>query len=226
MPQDRQAKLMAHIEGPLIAAMLIATDPARRATLLSYLDDTRLAAEVTALPLDRAALLIGLLPHDRAVAQLGMLAPEAASVLLNAMPTAQRLRLSEILDPRQVVELRRVAYSRAVTESLLRTAAETARVPGAPESTILIRVFRQVFGVAICYVESGPLGYPEALAAVRAFDEQAVHGLLLITDATPTAEVAGLLEELRRNGRPSLVVTWRYHDNDGVLGRALVRLAG
>lgn len=226
MPRDRQARLMARVDGRLIAAMILVADPPRQAVLLSYLDDERLADELTKLPLDRAAELVAVLPEERAVAQLGMLHPESAAALLNTMPSAQRLKLGTIIDPRQAVELRRVAYERAVNESLMRTAAETAHLPEASDSTILIRVFKQVFGVAVCYVESGPLDYPAAAAAVHAFSGQAVHGLLLITGAVPTDDVLTLMAELYRNGRPALVVTWRHHDNDGVLGRALVRLAG
>jgi hypothetical protein len=226
MPKDRQAKLMARLDGAIIARMIVVAEPSRQAVLLSYLDDERLSAELTKLPLDRAAHLVASLPHERAAAQLGMLHPEAAAALLNAMPSVQRLRLASNIDPRQAVELRRVAYEKAVTESLMRTAAETAQLPEPSDSTILIRVFRQVFGVAVCYVESGPLVHAAALAAVQAFDAQAVNGLLLVTDAVPTEDAITLMAEMYHNGRPSLVVTWRPDDNDGVLGRALVRLAG
>ena len=52
-----------------------------------------------------------------------------------------------------------------------------------------------------------------------------VEGILIISNGVPGAPAAELVAACR-GGTPALVATWESGDNGGVLGRALVRLAG
>jgi hypothetical protein len=71
----------------------------------------------------------------------------------------------------------------------------------------------------MCYVDGGPL--PAATTAVvrQVFAGHQVDGLLIVTNAVPVAEPDP-------DGVPARSVTWEPGDNDGILGRALVKVAG
>ncbi|MEV8504112.1 hypothetical protein AB0368_04665 [Actinoplanes sp. NPDC051475] len=226
MPRDRIDALLAAMDGRLIAKMLIAADPERRAALLSHLDDARLAAELALLPLAEAAAVLAALPATRARPQLDRVTSVHLAMLLDAMPGPQRRRLVDVLDPLRLADLRRVAYEKRVIESLRRTAAGLHWVPDDQGSNLLAGVMHRLFGVSVCYVDSGPLQSTAVAAAQQVFAEQQVHGLLLVTNATPSVQAAEMVTGPEHDGTPTLVVTWDPDDNDGVLGRALVRLAG
>jgi hypothetical protein len=221
MPADRVERLIAAMDGRLIARMLIATDPQRRAALLAHLDDTRLAAELALLPLTEAAAVVAALPPDRVTPQLGRVSSEHLAMLLDAMPGPQRRRLVDALDSRRLADLRRVGYEKAVIESLRRTSAHLSWVPDDRGSNLFASVFHRLFGIALCYVDRGWLPATAVPAAQHVFARERVHGVLIISNAPPDRPVPDSGSE-----RPALVVTWDPDDNDGVLGRALVRLAG
>ena len=226
MPKDRIARLLAGMDGRLIARLLIAAEPDRRAGLLRHLDDTRLAAELALLPMIEAASVLAALPPERARPQLDRVSPEHLGMLLDAMPAPQRRRLAGVLDPRRQAELRRVGFEKAVIESLGRTAAALRWLPDDPGSNLIAAVFQRSFGVALCYVDDGPLRTGPVVRAQQVFAAQQVAGLLIVTNAAPDEPVAEL-DAMTRQGDPkALVATWESGDNDGVLGRALVRLAG
>ncbi|GAA2490837.1 hypothetical protein Ahu01nite_029770 [Winogradskya humida] len=220
MPKDRIDRLLAVMDGRMIARMLIATDPARRLALLGHLDDTRLAAELALLPVVEAAAVLAVLPIERARPQLERGAPEHAAMLLDAMPAAQRTRLVAVLDPLRDAELRRVAYEKAVIDALRGTAATLQWVPDDHGSNLLAGVFHRLFGVALRHVADGPLPAVAVADAHRVFAQRQVHGVLIVTNAFTTEVPVPSREP------PALVVVWESGDNDGVLGRALVRLAG
>lgn len=223
MPKDRIDRLLAAMDGRLIARLLVAADPGRRAVLLNHLDDTRLAAELALLPLVEAAGVLAALPSDRASAQLNRVSSEHLAMLLDAMPSPQRQRLVGVLDPLRLADLRRVTYEKAVVESLRRTSARLQWVPDELGTNLFARVFHRVFGISLCYVHSGTLQSQAVSDARDAFAAGRVHGLLLVSNAPPSAAADELLADQRI---PALVVTWAPDGNDGVLGRALVRLAG
>ncbi|AGZ38883.1 magnesium transporter MgtE N-terminal domain-containing protein [Actinoplanes friuliensis] len=226
MPKDRVDRLLAAMDGRLIARMLIAADPDRRAALLHHLDDTRLASELALLPMVEAAAVMAALPPDRARPQLERVSSEHLGMLLDAMPAPQRRRLVDVLDPVRLSDLRRVAYEKAVIESLRRTAATLQWVPDDHGSNLLAGVFHRLFGVALCYVDDGPLQSAAVVHAQQVFVAQQVHGLLIVTNAAPSVQSVEVVMDPRYGGTPALVVSWESDDNDGVLGRALVRLAG
>jgi hypothetical protein len=62
--------------------------------------------------------------------------------------------------------------------------------------------------------------------AQQVFAAEQVQGLLVVSNAPPSIEAYDLVTDPRYAGTPAMVVTWDLDDNDGVLGRALVRLAG
>ncbi|MFI7602580.1 magnesium transporter MgtE N-terminal domain-containing protein [Actinoplanes sp. NPDC049681] len=226
MPRDRIDALLAAMDGRLIARMLIAAEPERRAALLGHLDDARLAAELALLPLTEAAAVLAALPATRARPQLDRVTSENLAMLLDAMPGPQRRRLVDVLDPLRLADLRRVAYEKKVIESLRRTAAGLHWVPDDPGSNLLAGVMHRLFGISLCYVDRGSLQSAAVAAAQRVFADQQVHGLLLVTNAAPSVQATEMLTGSDHGGTPTLVVTWDPDDNDGVLGRALVRLAG
>ena len=226
MPRERIDRLLAAMDGRLIARMLIAADPGKRAALLGHLDDARLAAELALLPMVEAAAVLAALPPDRARPQLEQVSSEHLSMLLDAMPGPQRRRLVQVLDPQRLHELRRVGYEKAVIEALRRTAAGLQWVPDDRGSNLLAGVFHRLFGLSLCYVDEGPLQSSAVCAAQEAFAAQQVHGLLIVTNAPPSVQAVELVTDPGYGGIPALVVTWESDDNDGVLGRALVRLAG
>jgi hypothetical protein len=226
MPKDRIDRLLAAMGGRLIAAMLIAAEPAKRAALLAHLDDSRLAAELALLPLVEAAGVLAALPTDRANAQLDRVSTEHLGMLLEAMPSPQRRRLVDVLDPLRLADLRRVGYEKAVIESLRRTAASLQWVPDDHGANLFAGVFHRLFGVSLCYVDDGTLQSRAVAAAQQVFAAEQVHGLLLISNAEPSTEAYALMTDPRYARTPAMVVTWDPDDNHGVLGRALVRLAG
>jgi len=146
MPKDRIDRLLAAMDGRLIARMLIAAEPAKRAALLTHLDDTRLAAELALLPLVEAAAVLAGLPSERTNAQLDRFSSEHLAMLLAALPTPQRRRLVEVIDPRRLADLRRVGYEKAVVEALRRTAANLQWVPDDTGTNLFAWVFHRVFG--------------------------------------------------------------------------------
>ncbi|MEV6600193.1 hypothetical protein AB0M36_25600 [Actinoplanes sp. NPDC051346] len=225
MPSDRVDALLGAMDGRLIAKLLIAAEPERRATLLGHLDDARLSAELALLPLVEAAAVLAALPAQRARPQLERVSSENLALLLDAMPGLQRRRLVDVLEPSRLADLRRVGYSKRVIESLRRTAAGLQFLDD-QDCDLLAGVLHRLFGVALRYVDAGPL-HPAAIAAAqRAFAAQQVHGLLIVTNAMAGAEAMHLAAHPRDAEIPTLVITWDPDDNDGVLGRALVRLAG
>lgn len=226
MPKDRIDKLLAAMDGRLIAKLLIAADPGRRAALLGHLDDARLAAELTLLPMVEAAAVLAALPPERARPQLDRVSADHLGMLLEAMPGPQRRRLVAVLAPERLHDLRRVGYEKAVIEALRRTSASLRWVPDDEGSNLLAGVFHRLFGVSMCYVDDGLLQSAAVVGAQRAFAAQQVHGLLIVTNAQPSVPAVELVTDPRYTGPPALVVTWACDDNDGVLGRALVRLAG
>jgi hypothetical protein len=226
MPKDRIDRLLGVMDGRLISRMLIAADPSRREALLSHLTDARLAAELALLPLVETARVLACLPSDRAAAQLERVSPAILTLLLDALPAAHRKRLAALLDPVHLVDLRRADYERAVIESLRRTAARLEWVPGVRGANLRAGVFHRLFGISLCYVDNGTLPSRAVAAAQQVFVDEQVHGVLLISNAEPSPEASELTLDARYAQTPALVVTWDRDDNDGVLGRALVRLAG
>lgn len=226
MPKDRIDRLLAAMDAVTIAKMLVAAGPARAAVLLGHLGDERLAAELTILPLAEAAAVLAVLPPDRAEAHLAPVSAENLALLLAAMPQPQRRVLSDALGPVRRLELRRVGYERAVIESLRRTAATLRWVPDAHGTNLFAGVFHRLFGISLCYVDSGALQSGAVAAAQELFAAEQVHGLLLVSNAPPSVEASDQMLDARYARTPALVVTWDHDDNDGVLGRALVRLAG
>jgi Mg/Co/Ni transporter MgtE len=226
MPADRIVRLIAAMDGRLIARLLIAADPARRATLLGFLDDTRLAAELALLPLVEAAEVMTALPPDRAGAQLDRVSSEHLSMMLDEMPGPARRRLVDVLDPMRLADLRRVTYERAVIDSLRRTSANLSWVPEDNGSNLYAALFHRVFGISLCYLDSGALPGATVAAAQHAFGQGVVHGLLVVSNAWPSPDSLHQIADQRWSMTPGALVTWNADDNDGVLGRALVRLAG
>jgi hypothetical protein len=226
MPKDRVARLLAAMDGRLIARLLLAADPDRRASLLRHLDDTRLAAELALLPMIEAASVLAALPPERARPQLDRVSTEHLGMLLDAMPASPRRRLAALLDPSRLAGLRRVAFEKAVLSSLGRTAAGLRWLPDDPGSNVLATVFRRLFGVALCYVDEGPLRSGPVRRAREVFAAHQVEGLLIVTNAIPDGPAAEFVARCPQGDLKALVATWESGDNDGVLGRALVRLAG
>ena len=226
MPRDRITRLIAAMDGRLIAKLLIAADPARRAALLGHLDDTRLAAELALLPMAEAAEVMAALPPDRAEAQLDRVASEHLAVMLDQMPGPARRRLVDVLDPVRLADLRRVTYERSVIDALRRTSANLSWVPEDQGSNLYAGLFHRVFGISLCYLDAGLLHTAAVAAAQQVFRQSGVHGLLVVSNAPPSHESLQLISDPHWSMGPGAVVTWSADDNDGVLGRALVRLAG
>jgi hypothetical protein len=226
MPKDRIDRLLAAMDGPLLAKLLLAAGPARAGTLLGHLGDARLGAELARLPLAEAAAVLAVVPTDRAGVQLREVTAENLALLLEAMPPPDRNRLTEALAPEHRVDLRRVGYERAVIESLRRTAATLRWVPRDQGTNLFAGVFHRLFGISLCYVDTGALQSGAVAAAQELFAAEQVHGLLLVSNAPPSVEASDQVLDARYARTPALVVTWDHDDNDGVLGRALVRLAG
>jgi hypothetical protein len=226
MPKDRIDRLLAAMDSRLISRLLIAAGADRVASLVNHLGEARLAAVLADFPLAEAAGLLAALPPQVAGAQLERVNPENLALLLEAMPAAQRSRLTQGLDSSRRQALRRVGYERAVIGSLRRTAATLRWVPGDRETNLLAGVFHRLFGVSLCYVDSGALQSEAIAAAQEVFAAEQVHGLLLVSNAAPSVEASDQILDARYARTPALVVTWDHNDNDGKLGRALVRLAG
>jgi len=226
MPKERIARLLGAMDGRLIARLLMAADPGRRASLLRHLDDTRLAAELALLPMIEAASVLAALPPERARTQVDLVSIEYLGTLLDAMPAPERRRLAAVLDPRRLADLRRVGFEKAVIESLGRTAAGLQWVPDDPGSNLIAFVFQRLFGVSLCYVDDGPLPPGPVAQARQVFAGRRVEGILIISNGVPGPPAAELVATACHGDTPALVATWESGDNDGVLGRALVRLAG
>jgi hypothetical protein len=226
MPKDRIDRLLAAMDARRIAELLLAADPGRRRTLLGCLDDSRLAAELALLPMAEAAAVVAALPIDRAVAQLDRVASEHLALLLDAMPGPQRRGLADALDPLRQADLRRVGFEKSVIEALRRTSATLAWVPDDHGSNLFAGVFHRLFGISLCYVDRGVLPSAAVRSAQGVFGREQVHGLLVVTNAVPAQEAEALTADPRRAGAPSVVLTWNPDQNDGALGRALIRLAG
>jgi Mg/Co/Ni transporter MgtE len=226
MPRDRIDRLLSAMDGRLLARMLIAADPDRRASLLNHLDDARLAAELALLPMAEAAAVMAALPPERATAQLDRVSSEHLALLLDAMPGPQRRRLVEAMDPLRLADLRRVGFEKSVIESLRRTSVNLSWVPDDYGSNLFAGVMHRLFGISLCYVDAGEMPPAAVVAAQRAFAQQQVHGVLVVTNVPPSLEAVTLVRDALFAGLPALVVSWDPEDNDGVLARALVRLAG
>jgi hypothetical protein len=226
MPKDRIDRLLAAMDSALICRLLIAAGTDRVAPLVHHLGEARLAAVLAECPLAEAAGLLVALPPQEASAQLKRVTPENLAILLEAMTAAQRDRLTEGLDSSHRQALRRIGYERAVIVSLRRTAATLRWVPGDGETNLFAGVFHRLFGVSLCYVDNGALQSEAVAAAQELFAAEQVHGLLLVSNAAPSVEASDQILDARYARTPALVVTWDRDDNDGKLGRALVRLAG
>jgi hypothetical protein len=226
LPRDRIDRLLAEMDGRLLARMLIAADPGRRASLLSHLDDRRLAAELALLPMAEAAGVVAALPPERATAQLDRVPAEHLAMLLGAMPDPHRRRLVGAMDPLLVADLRRVGFERSVIESLRRTSVNLSWVPDDYGSNLFAGILHRLLGISLCYVDDGEMSSAGVVSAQRAFAYRQVHGVLVVTNAAPTLEAVTLVHDPRYAGLPALVVTWDPDDDDGMLARALVRLAG
>lgn len=226
MPKDRVNRLLAVMDGQLIARMIVGADPARRATLLGYVDDERLATELAKLPMTESAAVYGVLPPDRLKTHLARVPSEELATMLLEMNPDHRRGVVESLDAERLVDLRRVAFEKKVIESLQRTAANLSWVPEDPGSNLFAGAFNRIFGISLCYVDDDDLQAEAVAVAQRTFAHALVHGLLVITNAAPTQEAITLVTRPNPIGPPSLVVTWDPDENDGILARALVRLAG
>jgi hypothetical protein len=178
-----------------------------------------------AAPPQRAVTVLLSTP-ERVRPQLDRAGPEHLAMLLDVMPAPQRRRLTAVLDPRRLADLRRVGFEKAVLSALGRTAAGLRRLPDDPGSHLLAGVFQRLFGVALCYVDEGPLRSGAVVRARQVFAAQQVEGLLIVTNAIPDGPAAGLVSCDPQGDLKALVATWESGDNGGVLGRALVRLAG
>jgi Mg/Co/Ni transporter MgtE len=220
MPKDRIDRLLAAMDGPLIARLIIAAAPPRRAALLSHLGDERLAAELALMPLLEAGAVLAVLPADRAGAQANRINPDRLASLLDTVPENRREKLVETLEPGRRLALQRVDFEKGVIEALRRTGATLQWVPGDRGANLLAGAFQGVFGVSLWHVDGETLPVSAVFEARRVFAGIRVRGLLLVTNADPP-----MLVPPAHDGVPALVVRRNPGDNDGVLGRALVRLA-
>jgi len=169
---------------------------------------------------------VAALPPERATAQLDRVSPEHLAVLLGAMPGPQRGRLVDAMDPLRRADLRRVGFEKSVIESLRRASVNLSWVPDDYGSNLFAGILHRLLGISLCYVDDGEMPSAAVVSAQRAFACQQVHGVLVVTNAAPSLEAVTLVHDARYAGLPALVVTWDPGDDDGVLARALVRLAG
>jgi hypothetical protein len=226
LPTHRIDRLLATMDAHLLARILVAADLDRRAALLGRLDDARLAAELALLPMAEAAGVLAALPPERASAQLDRVAADHLPMLLESMPDVPRGQLIEAMDPMRLAELRRVNYERGVIASLRRTSANLSWVPEDYGSNLFVGAMHRLFGVSLCYVDEGTLHTAAVMAAHDVFLPRQVHGVLIVTNAPASAEAIELIRGRRFSALRAAGVSWDAEDNDGVLARALVRLAG
>jgi hypothetical protein len=124
------------------------------------------------------------------------------------------------------VDLRRVGFEKSVIESLRRTSVNLSWVPDDYGSNLFAGIMHRLLGVSLCYVDDGEMSPAAVVSARRAFAYEQVHGVLVVTNAAPSLEAVILVHDVRYAGLPALVATWDPEEDDDVLTRALVRLAG
>jgi hypothetical protein len=227
MTPDRITTLVAFLDDPAIGDMLVAAEPSQRVALLAQLDARRIANILTGLSQRNAAAVLTSLPSGRVAAIMEDISPTESSALLDRLPLMIRMDVYDVMSADRAREVRRAAYCLHAVHALERTAAVLTPLPDEDCGGRNLRagVLGLVFGIGVRYIADGTLRLSDLVAAEAAVTRLPVHGVLIVTNAVPDAEVGRYEALAGTQGRHLRTVTWREDQGDGVLGRALVGLS-
>lgn len=207
-----------------VARVLVGAHPDRKADLLAVIGSDRIPAVLSRLTVHQLAEVVSVLPIDVAVRLVHDMSPRTAADLLLEIPTQRRAVLQEAMTPSRPDEFAATVYQRQAEESILRIATRVSWLDQAA-GNLLSEVFGRPIAVCIRYRPDTVLSETDVATVARAVDWRRIQGLVLLTNATPQAEVAPMVRDLRARGQAVEVVPWLDERDDGSFKRALVKLA-
>jgi hypothetical protein len=222
MPADHVEVLLAELPPAALARLLPAVEPDQRADLVAATPAGRLPAMLRALSLDDAAALLGVLDAGEAARLLGALPPEARPQLVSALPEATRRSVYAAMSTTGAGELASAVYERRAVAALARIA--TVRSRPAPRAAVTDVLGSRLL-VHVRPAGPGPLDAEELHELVLAADWSELDAVLVVAEQTPTDRAAAHAGTIRACGYRLELLRWVDDRDDGLLKRALVRVA-
>lgn len=219
-PQQTRDVLVAL--GPReVARLLLGARADRVPDLVDRIVPELLPGVLAHLDVVRAAQLISLLPMELAVRVMRSMSPAAAAELLLTLPTHQRLALQEAL-PAPQPSGGAGAYARAVEQSIGRSAE---RLTWLDQRSLIAELFGRAVQIVVWDAPDTVFTAAQLHSIAGSVDWRRVRGLLVMTNAELDSGVAGAIRDARQHGYAVDALTWLDERDDGLLKRALVRLA-
>jgi len=226
MTPDRVDALLSHMDDYAVGSMLKAAEPQHCLLVLKSLAPPRVGGAMAAMPFNDAVQLLASLPEDWVMSVLDAVHPEYASALIDALPATIRAHVVEAMNPDRATTVRLVSYCNHAIQALDRYAVTLIWLADDIHGPNLVaHALNRTFGIAVRYIDDTLLTMQDVISAETAVSGHAVDATLIITNAAPLEEVVRYQTHEADRGHLVQAVTWSEGLGEGVLGRALVRLA-
>jgi hypothetical protein len=225
MPGEQTRAALAALGPREVSRLLLGARADRVPDLVGNIAADLLPAVLAQLQVVQVAGLVPLLGMEAAVRVVRSLQPAAAAELLLALPTHQRVALQGALPQPPPAQVSDGDYPRRVEEAVRRIAGRTSWLD-ARAGILVTEIFGRPVQVTARDAPDTSLTSTDLHGLVAAADWRNVSGLVVMTNGPLDYGLGAGVREARARGYLVDVVRWQDNRDDGVLKRALVRLAG
>jgi MgtE intracellular N domain len=222
MPIDRITHVMTSMEPADLTAMLLALRPRQQVEFLAMIPPERRPLIFSRLSMGQFADLLPAVTPEIAAQMLADVSTAAAAELLSDMPPNAAARLVPLLPRGSAVV--QAMYEIQARESVVRAAPNVSWLDQGSRD-LAADVFGRRVQVAIRFLPETSSMPVDVDRAVGHADWGSIAGMLIVTNLRPGEPALLQVKHQQQAGRPVELVRWLDQRDDGVLKRALVRLA-
>ncbi len=224
-PVERIAALLAAMQPADLAGVLTASTVAQKRQLLPAMTTEQTLLVLGRLTNGQVADVMAGIPAAQATSLLTVAPAQLAMRILSALPNSTMAAVDTSLSSDRAAELYSMRYEQQVVESVTRIAGRVSRLPSST-CDMVVDVLHHAVQVAVRYRGHGVLTDDDVEAAAMAADWTQVAGLLVVSDAEPTAAALRHGSAVYAAGYRLELLRWNNRGDNGALKRALVRLGG
>lgn len=225
MTPDRFGALVDEIPPAYLGRMVIAARPGEKEALVAALPPECWRSVLSALSTAEIGQVLSTVAAEFAWRILADMSPEAAANIFAELPEGLRRLLQKSTPPDLPSGLSSAMYVRSAVETIVRTASRTAWLDQRA-GDVLAEIFGKSVHIAVRYRSGPALGDEDIVAEVRRARWEEIVGLLVVTNKAVLYTATNQAANIRRAGSPIEVIRWTNIEDNGVLKRSLVRLAG
>ncbi len=223
MPFDRVTHVTTSIEPADLTAMMLALPPDQQVELLTMIPAERRLLIFSRLSMRQFADLLPVVTPDIAAQMLADVSTATAAELLSDMPPNAAARLLPLLPRGNTVV--QTMYELRARESIVRAARNVSWLDQS-SCDLAADVFGRRVQVAIRFLPDPFPVHVDVDRAASHADWRTIDGMLVVTNVRPGELALLQVKHQQQAGRRLELVHWVDQRDDGLLKRALVRLAG